>query len=688
MRGSVLIFVFLLVVLSSSSYAVQSITFNYEFNNNKSSIYSNVVKDDFLILNVYTDVNGLICKYDDSPFVSFDSMEGTFDYVFINLNKKSFSYLSEGIYKYYIKCKDSLNVVGKESEVIFSIVNPVKAEISLSKSSPLSSGIVEVSVKTSKYLSSKPSLSYSFDSNRYEPIALSGSNDLWKGYLIIDADDGEKIGSFKFRGVDLDGTTGEEITDGEIFLVDTEKPSTINDIDIEGEDEHIYIEWRFKEDFSHFNLYRSKYPNVEYSDFYKEVSEKKFKDNDVDEGRTYYYKINAVDEAGNEGDLSYEFSATVLNEDSLEFIENNEGGLDPELMGSVDSMLYDIESLFSSIIEAKSNLEDNNELEDEIEILGLKPEIESAEKELENLESEVRNYKSQDLARTELDKKIANAKSKLNVIKKKIPESISILSETEFEGTNNMDKMKEVLMLIGKDEPNAKYLSEESFEIMTEKRFSYSVYVRNVEVYYSDGKKLKKGIVTKTINSELKNGSLIEYIPKEMAQKASDLSFTNKDYNILLDDPIISFLENDKIEYSINGEFDLNKVKDSMTFFLINDEGFSSDGITGFISFIDVKNSSFFLPVFLIFLVLGIIIYFFTSNVQKKEIENLDLISEKLSQAKVLIELKDIEKLNQLYNEINEIYKKLSSKNKKEIYNKLFLFSMQIKEAKSKNDNK
>ena len=145
--------------------------------------------------------------------------------------------------------------------------------IVLSKNHTIGAGITKVTLTTSKDLSQKPSLSYSLDGENYDVIPLVGAKSEWTGYIFIAYDSNEAVGSFKFRGVDMNGDVGDEITSGGIFLVDTLKPSAIDEISIFGVSKGIKIEWYFDEEYEHFNIYRSTLPNVDRSNRYKSTDE-------------------------------------------------------------------------------------------------------------------------------------------------------------------------------------------------------------------------------------------------------------------------------------------------------------------------------------------------------------------------------------------------------------------------------
>jgi hypothetical protein len=679
----ILIGIILGMMLIGFAIAVQSVEFNYEFNNSKSMAYSNIIKDDSIVMNVYTNVQSLSCKYSGVAGLDYNSMDGTFDFSYLSLHKKSFSYLEEGIHSYYVKCRDENGTIGSESEVVFSIINPVKAHVIMSKSSPVNSGLLEITLKTTKQLSQKPVLSYSFDGTKYESIPLTGSNDFWEGYIIIPNNIGEVIGSFKFRGIDLDGIVGEEITEGELFLVDTKIPEIITEIDAESRDKDVFIEWRFNEEFSYFNIYRSKFPNVDYADFYKKIDKKEYRDNDVEEGRAYYYRVAAVDKAGNEGPLSYEISTVALRADNELNVEEGEG-LDYELLGIIDSFLYDLESVRKDIIAARDNMANNNEYSLEIDVFDLVSASDSSLKEIEKLEEEVNGFKNQKITKTELEKKITNSRSKMNVIKKNSPESLSLVSSSEYSSNYNEDLMRELLLSLNYDIGDLNSIIKKSIEVMDNSAFNYKVDMRNIDIYYMDGTKFEKTLIIKELTSFSDNGSIVEFIPKAIADSVSDVKFEDSRYSVLKEDSIVSFPKDiGKIIYSINSKADIESVKQGSTFFMIERES-EKDNITGLSIFDGGVNKKLILPAFGLFIIGIFLFVFYKSKNQKNNINLLDEIADKLSESKIYVETKNILELDRIYSELKELYKSLDNKNKSEVYAKLNNFGNQIKSLKYK----
>src|SRR3989339_530244 len=118
--------------------------------------------------------------------------------------------------------------------------------------------------------------------------------------------------SFDFKANDLEGRQGTKIISGGVVKVDTLNPSTILEIVAVGYDGEIKLDWHYNGDYKEFNIYRSLSANPDFTDFYKISGSNSFNDKWVEDGKTYYYRVSVIDDAGNEGELSSQVYATSL----------------------------------------------------------------------------------------------------------------------------------------------------------------------------------------------------------------------------------------------------------------------------------------------------------------------------------------------------------------------------------------
>lgn len=667
----------ILLLAGASATSVVSYYFDTSSSNDTTITSSEVIYSSSVSFQVNTN-KPTNCKYSEIKGIPYAAMPEVFDFNFETLHKKTMTELSDGVHKYYVKCRDDLGNESKELEAIFAVSSPVSAQIVLPDNSPLRAGRIEIKLITSKIVSQTPSLSYSFDGISYNPLPISGSGTSWTGYLIIPNSIEEEVGSFKFQGRDIEGVQGTEITSGGIFLVDTLKPKTISDIKATGYEGKIDLTWHLDntEEINKFNIYRSTTPNLDYSDYYETSEGDSFSDTNVEKGKTYYYRVSAVDEAGNEGDLSLEVYATVLLENTI----ISPSGLEARFLGIVDNFLSEIDSLDESAKNAKENLEEKSGKEKEIySDLKLGREIDGAVLELSSLRKEIENYKSQSLTKEELDKKLNSGKLKLNTIKRKIPETIIINSEKTESGEIEENDILQAIMQLNPEitQRDIDKMLENSFKSIEENNFKIKRLGYNLEISYLDGTRKELSFIKEELESELEkneNISILEIIPKSIVDSVSNVYIKNVNYDVLKEDSIISFdTDTKEIIYSIEEKVDLNSLKEIKT--ILMHKAVEKEKPTIFTGYLALSNFS--TPGNSIVIFIGIILatsmlsYFVIIRKKRGIIEKISPAREQILEAEERIKDGRIEMAKEMYDALSKEYKKMGKGEKKEIYNEL-----------------
>lgn len=669
----------LLALCSGSS---QTLNIFYNFSSSASSVDAGIFQTSSLIFIVETDMSA-VCRYSFLPNISYSDMAGFFDFNFGTIHKKSLLNLLDGYYDYYLKCAtiDSNSTISYEKKISFKVNAPVTAQILLSKTSPVNSGRLEIEMITSKDLGQPPNLAYYLDGSTQETkIPLYGSGKNWKGYLIISPSVGEAVGSFKFQGRDLEGRLGEEITAGGVFLIDTIKPKTITAIEAIGRTGGIEIRWHFEEKIKKFRIYRSESPNIGYVDFYRDTDNSElFLDALVAKGKMYYYKVSGLDDAGNEADLSKEVNAAALF--SNESISS--GGLTQEFRGYVDNFISEIEILNQEIVLIKSSFDSKSALEKEISSdLKLDKLVESSISGLASLKKEVENYKLQDLSKNELDNKLSSARLKLSILRKKCPESLFIADKKELIQKIGAEDLDLAILQFNSSlsEDEFEGIKKQSLNLLEENKITITSSLYSVEIAYLDGAKSEATLIKKAINSELEKIEglfFIEIVPKEIAEKSSDLDFKNLVYEIINDDPVISFESDTKsITYSISKKISPSQLENIKSIPIkispLNKEGFS---LTGYFFYNQNLKSNFGI-FFLAIIVLCMLVYlgYLRKNNSSEEFSNINRLLEETSHC---IIKKDILMAEEHFLKIKQNYKTLTSLEKVKIFKRI----AKVKEA-------
>src|SRR6056297_1614876 len=661
-----LILILCLVVSFSLVFASQSYEINYNSEVNDSKTFG-PLQFDTVLLKINATEEG-ICKYSTSKGIDYENMAGNFDQTDGEISYLNLVDLTDGVHKYYIKCNNTLYEPG-ELEVIFRINSLVTGKILLSENSPLKSGDLEITLVTSKVVSQTPILSYSVDGTSDNPIVLFGSGKTWKGYLVLDKELGEGVLSFQMKAVDLEGRQGTELTLGNSFQYDMVKPKMIADIEATSYKGKIELNWHFEEDVDEFNIYRSTIENPGYVDYYKTTSSEDYTDTDVELGKTYYYKVSAVDYAGNEGELSVSVSGTPLKTDSDEV----EGGLDPSLFGKVDSFLSEIESVKEKVEEIDVSLFTEKEQE-LLEKLKLKDSLNKAKNDLISLESSVEKYREQDLSRTELENKIQSSRTRLGIIEKSVPSVIEITKEEsrieEFDEEFILENLNRVNSFL--EEKDLEKSLEQSFELAKENNLKIESYFYQAEVKFLDGTVKDFFIVKRDLKSSLEkseNSFFIEEIPSSLINEGK-MSVKNLDYDFLTDN-VLSFGSDSKnIFYYFEEISNFENLKEIESGFVSIYEAEENSGgsITGFFVFENSEKSYTWIAV-LIFLV-SIGAYFLYSRMNNFSDDYFRVLN-KINGSTDLLKKNELKKSKGIYFEVKDIYRGLNSNEKQNIYGKI-----------------
>lgn len=639
-------------VFSAGAYTINAF---YNFSNS-SIIDGTIYKTDSIVLRIKTPDEST-CVYGTSsyPYIPFEGEYGlTHDAYLMDLG--------EGFHKYYIRCGESSNPV---MEIGFATSVPIYATIYLSENPPLKGGKYKINLITSKTSLETPTLEYSFNEIVYNPISLKGSGENWEGNLIVPDSAGDAVCSFRFKAKDLSGEEGTKIAGDNSFIIDTNKPPVIGIIDAIGYQGQIKLNWFFEEEFKEFNIYKSENSQVEYTDFYDTSSKEYFYDNDVEKGKTYYYRVAGVDEAGNIGDLSREVYATALLSNYSE-----KSGLDPKLIGKVDNSLSEINSVMQDIEEISELMDLKEEKTKSLFIdIKLDKELDSSIAELNSLKRDVEKYKLQDLSEEELENKLASATLKLNIIKKKVPEDITITDEKESVRTLDEENIqKAFLEYSSNSEYEYKKEISETLKIIEEKGIKITSNFYILEIMYLDGTTKKITLVENYVSGkigDIEELYLIEVVPKEIAERSSELKIMNLDYSVIKDDPVISFKsDTGKIIYYLNKETDLESLEEILIVPIkIPETEVKESNITGRFVLGNGSNSSWGIIVLALFaFILGI---YFLKMKRESSIKPVLMVIEDIKKSRELIKKGKGEEAKELYNNANEEYKLLSEKEKK-----------------------
>lgn len=659
-KFSKIIFFFIITLILSSNFVSSAsafvITTNYEFTNS-SFVDSKVYKTDSVVLRIKTNLESE-CIYGTSY-----SLSNNFDGEYGLTHEAYLENLEEGFHEYYVRCGEISNPIMR---IGFATSIPIYATIKVSEEPPLKEGKYKINLITSKTSLETPILEYSFDEVVYKPISLKGDGQSWEGNLIIPSSVGESVCSFRFKAKDLAGEEGTKIVGDSSFIVDSSRPSTISILNAVGYQGQIKLNWYADEKVKEFNIYKSENPQLDYTNFYETTAKDYFYDNDVEKGKTYYYRIAGVDEAGNIGDLSREIYATALLSNS-----SKSNGLNPSLIGKVDNYITEINTIIGNVEEIKYLLESNEGKEEEIfREIKLDKEIESAISELNSLKRDAEGYKLQDLSLEELNKKLDSITLRLNIIRKKVPEDVLIKEEREVKREFNEEVLQRALLeYYSNTEFDSRKETNEILKLIEEKNIQVTGSIYVLEILYLDGTKKTLTLLKENIDSNLDRQEDLKFIlvvPKEIAEKSSEMKMINLEYTVIKDDPVLSFNSDSKtIAYYINKEIASASLEDIIIAPIKIIPKEENSGITGNSIFESGQEGSFGIIILALF-ALTLAIYFLKIK-KEPSLKPVLTIVEDIKKSKELLKKGDEKEAVELYNDARERYKLLNNKEKEAV---------------------
>lgn len=631
-----------------------------------------IIYSDQVMFKVQTSTESLcrFSKQEDAAFAIMDS----FDENLQTVHKKTLINLQDGVYKYYVKCRDYYDNTNTSTESTenfsFIISNAISAQIIL-EDEILNAGKHELKLITTKVPQSTPILRYSYDGISYDPIVLYGSSTSWKGFLIIPSSAGEEIGSFKFEARDFESRLGTSIIGDNIFLVDTMAPSTPSSIEAEGSYGEVKLEWILSDDeeIEKINIYRSEDPGVDLTDFYEELEgdDEIFYDSDIENGETYYYKISFEDKAGNKGSLSREVQATTLLGKT-----SSSNGLSPSLLGSVDALLSEINLAEIEITNSNNMINSlNSEEKAQMKYFKVTDSLSSATSELSLLKKTVEAYKLTDTTKEVLDGKLSSSQVRLNVIKKKIPNSISLLDSDEKSFQPTEDSLRTALLEYSSElSPNeiSKQVKK-SLSKIEESNLKINSAISIFEIIYLDGSKESKTIIEHSLDSSLEREEGSKFLIRFPSSSIdlSSLSVKNLDY-ATEQEGLISFeTDNKKIIYTLDQELDA-QILNEITISLIALEE-SQTQLTGyFLS--EVPSGGSIAATLSILLISGLVAYLLYMRQQRQKQVSLDFL-ERAREVRSLQKQGQNEKANKLYESLKSEYSLLSKDQKRKVFEQI-----------------
>ncbi|MFH1182240.1 MAG: hypothetical protein V1702_04735 [Candidatus Woesearchaeota archaeon] len=485
--------------------------------------------------------------------------------------------LGEGSYTYYVICQDYTGNKMAAQAVRIDIHLPPTARITLGDQIA-KAGIANVTLTTSKPLSSVPTLSYNAGLGEI-PVSLAGSGTAWSGNILVTQDIGQRVAVFYFKGVDQYGYAGTSITAGQSFIIDTIPPGVPSDLKVQANNYSIRIDWYLGEnDIDHFNVYRAKATPVSYLDLYASSGAQSFADTAVDEKVTYYYRIAAVDKAGNIGLMSSEIYATAESKESSNKTSQPEvKPLQPQLMVEANDALKTVQSIELSIEMSQQTLGaltgDAKEIASQLVL------VESAASALSRigeLKAQLESLKNQYADEAEFHKVVSSIRDEATTLEHSTVKEVKIIEHYENINIVSKDQILKALLKTTesieiKEKQRAQFAETDERELQD---LQITTKLNSVKLVYADGIFQEISVITHSFiylgTEPAQDSIIVVFMPKSVANSSTQLNYFDNPPEVLEDDPVLKwgFLsmgpEAQQISYSLNkklGSDDINQLE-------------------------------------------------------------------------------------------------------------------------------
>lgn len=652
---------------SSLSYRTAKINVVSEFDSKPPVVLSH--KPDGLVSSSYTNLvvetdEDATCKYDTRKDINYENMQQSFDVTGGKHHEEGFKDLGNNVYHFYVKCRDKQgNKAVGDYDASFQFNTPPSAKIVLDGGSTLKGGMVNVQLIPSEELAPNPELKYSFDNNNWNKIPLTYSKGIWVGSFYLD-NLGNKIGYFQFNGKDLSDNVGELITEGNTFIVDGVAPK-INSFNLSQEGDSFELSWdSLDKDIDYFEIYRS--TNSEAGTFLTKVTESRFIDDNL--VGSYYYKVRAIDKAGNIGEFSEVVYGNAGEVVSQPIINVQEPVQTYDFKSEVTALTREVER-----VEREYGYVDQNYLN----LVSSRDESREIRDTLTRLKGDLNALDPL----TDVSGSLSLLESDFNALKVKIPKTVSVVEESNFGVSSGLEEdfkpiFDKLLLIDGLTEGDIKSVMDLQNEIQSTGN------VKILNVIYMDGHSADFTVVNKRVLNLNGKYNLVEQLPNDLASMVS----YKGDYSLVDGNSVVRFvLDGTDVEYVFNSYVALDSIKNIKSY-VVPDLAKTESGneITGYFAmgnFSGDTGYNFAIIIGIIF-VLGLTVYYLRDkrkrDVATEVVPAISVITKGYNEIKDdkilineygLIDLKDVN-FHSLINKANLCINHLQCNEAIELYNK------------------
>ena len=542
----------------------------------------------------------------------------------------------------------------------------------------LPAGREYLTLTTSKIVQANSvSLQYSFDGTNWNSLPVFGSGTNWYSYIVIPSNLQSAAVYFRFSATDLEGNPAGspwgQITSGGTFPVDTQKPTMITDLTPKSYVGKVVLDWSpASNNIDHYTIYRSTSPGVQYINAYVNVSGgDSYTDTGAIPGQTYYYRVAAVDDAGNIADLSNEVSSTSLASNS----SLNASGLSPTLVGQVQNFIIQADSVLSSINSIKSSMSTQSPEEQQLfSDLGFDSELTQAISQIQSIERSANVLKLEALTSDQLSSQLNALSLKLSVAEKQIPQDITIIDNGSDSYIPSANDISQAILEFNSSIDQASLANSvaETQDYIKSSGFQVDSKYYDVQITYLDGSTDTISVVSRNILGQVEkmdNSYFIENVPKSIASSSGEINVKSGLFTVVQSDPILSFTtDTKKIVYYVEGQDGVPALKGtSLVLIKLSNQSSGSSPITGGVINLGSETATYGGIGFAVIIIVILFIYFIFlkgGNFSREEKEIMELIED----INASIRKENAQESEKLYNELRVKYKFLTAKKKKEFY--------------------
>ncbi len=585
---------------------------------------SGTVHDQAILKVVTTEAS--TCRY-DTTYASYNQLGESFSQSNTLIHEEELD-ITEGTYTYYVACKDVYGNIASTDSRTFTLQIRPSAEIEIEGENPRKTGNYVLTLKVSEALQSLPTLALKYQGETETAIPLTEKDTTtYEGIVIVDENEGEKVGSFRFEGRDLDGLVGTRIEEGELFVIDTIKPVKVETFNAVNGTGGVNLSWYFDaEDEVHYNLYRSLELGVDYTHYYDTTSGDSYHDRDTEHAVRYYYRIAAVDKAGNVGPLSDEEWASPAK--AVYAATGGGAILSPVLQVALDER---VRALDIDILDAERAVSDLRAEQDKerswlIATLDLASKANTALRSLQTARESLESFRTLDLTEEEFNTRVTSVQKTINDARAALPLRVELLNQAEYDETASESSLETAVNHALQGKTIAEKERADYIDAAHQLDVRVTTLVSHAEVRYANTVEQSYTIVEKHLLSGTPQSNVIaiEIIPKAFAQRASDIDFLGTQPIVLEEDPVVQYtydsLTDETIRYAVKGIVGVPDVRQSALVVLpkpgasldvVPLEQAEGEAITGAVSLFGMSSGQGMIIFLGIIIIVGLLVYYF-----------------------------------------------------------------------------